>query len=827
MGARRSNVGNAYQVTTGGTSTSPPTGTGTGINNGGAAVWKYLSAVDFTTLQAHANGLASTPGQPVVALLWFSGGVVIAVSGTSILTLSGHTTSPTNTITYKCAPGESFKDVFVAAPTTPYAYSTSNGVCFQLPSSGSSPINYFNINDSNVIFDGIQFKNPVGTNSGGIFGGSGASVTVQNCILDGFAQASQATAINISGAGLLVANSLFVTRNTTASSAVVSTSGGTNTVVANNTFVHATLITGQHALDSGSNTTNGNCHSTNNIFFNYGSPYQSASGTPWLSTTCAFSAASFAGNAGTDAGGSVFGITGAATFVTFLTDLNPAFGASVLDVGTTDTTDIPAAIDAFGNSRPQGSAWDIGAVERLVGTTVTSDFIAALEILHGQNNRDIVLPVAFNLTVKRDTFKSIDWRATIVGNTAFRAEVLMQMPGLPNPWSQDFSSDFGIGPYSLDPIVPIEWRQGAPSATSDSLIAIEWGVSHSGSPIVGSGDSVFSLEIKATIPHLPNPFSQEFSGEFGLGPYTIDPIFPIEWSHSNFVGNVQVPIAFSASYRADHSVSLESNLSVRRDIQSTIEWRLSVSGIVSTSICAIEWRSPVVTDVLISSDRQTFVASSFGAPFDWRSSFQRDSVDHVEWRASLFRDMVLPVASTANVIQSWTSAVCWNMSLSAESKIPVNILSNMTSDIIVPVTWNINPLSASVIAPVEWNSSAAGGSVNPLPVEWKSTKRSDGIVEIETRMSFQREFILAVETPASARSTSAVSLEIMATATTAVSMPVEFGHGTISRAVDLIAALEFGAIVHRDSVLGIEYFKIRKDVGAKLEPDHWERDHEP
>jgi len=38
-------------------------------------------------------------------------------------------------------------------------------------------------------------------------------------------------------------------------------------------------------------------------------------------------------------------------------------GADCVDNGTTDTTDIPAAIDIIGTSRPQGSAWDIGCWE--------------------------------------------------------------------------------------------------------------------------------------------------------------------------------------------------------------------------------------------------------------------------------------------------------------------------------------------------------------------------------------------------------------------------------------------------------------------------------
>lgn len=44
-------------------------------------------------------------------------------------------------------------------------------------------------------------------------------------------------------------------------------------------------------------------------------------------------------------------------------DFRVKSGADLIDNGFTDTTDIPAAIDIVGTSRPQGSAWDIGCWE--------------------------------------------------------------------------------------------------------------------------------------------------------------------------------------------------------------------------------------------------------------------------------------------------------------------------------------------------------------------------------------------------------------------------------------------------------------------------------
>lgn len=51
-------------------------------------------------------------------------------------------------------------------------------------------------------------------------------------------------------------------------------------------------------------------------------------------------------------------------------DFKTKGGADLLDAGVTDSTDIPAANDIFQTSRPQGTAWDIGAHELAASGTV-------------------------------------------------------------------------------------------------------------------------------------------------------------------------------------------------------------------------------------------------------------------------------------------------------------------------------------------------------------------------------------------------------------------------------------------------------------------------
>ncbi len=121
LGQRCSNAGGAYQCTVAGNSTLAPTGTGSSIPSG-AATFKYLSAIDYTSLQAWANGLPATLTQPVVALVW-NHGPITTTAGVAFLNLGGHTTSTSNNITIQPAPGEGFASTLAANPSLPLAFS--------------------------------------------------------------------------------------------------------------------------------------------------------------------------------------------------------------------------------------------------------------------------------------------------------------------------------------------------------------------------------------------------------------------------------------------------------------------------------------------------------------------------------------------------------------------------------------------------------------------------------------------------------------------------------------------------------------------------------
>lgn len=450
LGDRRSNGSNAYQCITAGASTAAPTGTGSSINNGGAAVWKYLSSIDrpngdlrFSTSPV----IPATLTQPVLVYIW-NDGLISPAAGVQAIWLAGHTTTLTNTITVMPAPGDGFDATYLATPSTALAFNAANGVAIQCPASSTGSTNYIDIDDNNVIVRGLQIQDPNSASLSSLIGGAGANITVQKCIFDGFSQNSGAVLVQLEGGGLSFTNNLVIGRNTTLGGPIVQVGSITGVVVVNNTFVHLTNVFGQTVLDGASNPTSGSNIARNNIFINYTAPYQSAVTTCWLTDHSFYTAASFLSTSnGTDAGGSVYGITTAATFVAFSTDFNLKTGAAPLDAAVTDVTDIPTTDDMFGRSRPQGSAWDGGSAELAAAAYVAtlSDTVAtsagpstmfAASYSDTTATSDSLIPVSGVLgftTSLTNTATTSDLAQSVTGFSKFSSDLVVTLDSFTSP----------------------------------------------------------------------------------------------------------------------------------------------------------------------------------------------------------------------------------------------------------------------------------------------------------------------------------------------------------------------------------------------------------
>src|SRR5690349_9631511 len=114
VGQVRQNGSNAYRVITAGTSAASggPTGTGSNITDG-TVHWKYLAAVDYSSLPAWTAALvsASPLSQDYVGLVWNTD-VITTTVGTPFFDLTG-VNSNGHTITLTPASGEGFGDALL------------------------------------------------------------------------------------------------------------------------------------------------------------------------------------------------------------------------------------------------------------------------------------------------------------------------------------------------------------------------------------------------------------------------------------------------------------------------------------------------------------------------------------------------------------------------------------------------------------------------------------------------------------------------------------------------------------------------------------------
>jgi hypothetical protein len=351
---RCSTGGNAYQAINGGTSTSAPTGTAASVNNGGVCNFKWLSAIDYTTIQAWSNALPASLTDNVTALLWNDGLITIAAAG-QWLSISG-VTAGAFTILITCAPGESFRDV----PNVPLAYSTTNGVAVQAPATGTTS-QYVFIGPANVTFDGIQFKDPQSGTSNLIFAVGANGFVMQNCIVD-----TIAAAMFYSGSTVVFLNNLIISRFTAANMFNLDTTC-TGSMV-NNTCI-STVANSLECMKQ-LNSTASSLLSRNNIFIGFAVPLRAQNATSAIvvdhCATDQSSAAYTSPNSSftlLDNGNELFAQTASSIFISTTVDFRTKLGASVLDVGSTDTTHIPTATDIYRTLRPQGTLWDMGCYE--------------------------------------------------------------------------------------------------------------------------------------------------------------------------------------------------------------------------------------------------------------------------------------------------------------------------------------------------------------------------------------------------------------------------------------------------------------------------------
>jgi hypothetical protein len=300
---------------------------------------------DYSSLNAWTADTTNFPTDLVAANVAVVGLVTTSLFSTgTILTLSGHNTDSTHTITLMAAPGKGFRDN-PARFRTALNYNEANGVGIHSTVAGFAIV----LTDSNVTFSGLQLLNSNG-NSALECGPSPipTNFSLTNCIIR-----ANSTIHSCSLMGVTAANCLFILASGGGQETVLINGGGGN-------FYNCTTV----CLGGGNSNhwgADNQSISMNNCAM-FGAPNLTAGSTPgtWTWANCMSDTVTKADPA-TYVGAPVL-VTYANQFVdnTLATgDLRTKAGANLIGAGTVDLTH--AAADILGTTRVPTP--DIGAYQ--------------------------------------------------------------------------------------------------------------------------------------------------------------------------------------------------------------------------------------------------------------------------------------------------------------------------------------------------------------------------------------------------------------------------------------------------------------------------------
>lgn len=383
-GQRRSNGGNAYEVTVGGTSAGAggPSGTGSSIVDNGVT-WKYLSAIDYASLTAVNAAVAALTAAFTTTVqfkFWNDGQISAAggwggssVAAQPIYVPSGLGASIVNRLQFLCAPGESWADHGSIAINP----SASAGVLFSQTTASSFSM-FVYVQNPYVDFDGFQFTSA--DSAGGIFtniiynDAGNSDMRITRCLFDGYSYDAGAGALVHSDQGATATNTVFIERSSAGSTSATAAdldNGNVGGSIVNCTIYSPNNTTGRGVY---CNFTTGfvieNC-----VVIGPAAPIGGGFNGV-VSVNNAVSAANYSGSNVFSDTGSIFSQTAAATFSAPASDLRLKAGAPSINAGATAGGVYPdTANDVFGTARPQGASYDIGAFEYASAAAANSNFM--------------------------------------------------------------------------------------------------------------------------------------------------------------------------------------------------------------------------------------------------------------------------------------------------------------------------------------------------------------------------------------------------------------------------------------------------------------------
>jgi hypothetical protein len=295
----------------------------------------------YTTLALWEAGLPSTFGSDS-----YVGEIYNEGTEYGVLDIAGQTIG-SNTLTLKCAAGQSFRDHASAASNALF-YDASKGVAIN--GGATTATGTVRIQIANVTFDGLQIKNTAGGYNNRVVADfpNETGVVLQNSILEN----NQTGAVGITARKAALKNCLLVQYGSGgALNFAFGGSGDSVTVVRPGGSPSGTGVAGGYG---------GAAVLVNCAVFGFSTSFSSL-GSGLTST---YTATDGTAQAGT---GNVGSLTYTSQFVSTTNDFRLKAGASLIDAGATALT-----TDIIGQTRPTGSADDIGAWEYASGGATTS-----------------------------------------------------------------------------------------------------------------------------------------------------------------------------------------------------------------------------------------------------------------------------------------------------------------------------------------------------------------------------------------------------------------------------------------------------------------------
>jgi hypothetical protein len=452
---------------------------------------------------------------------------------------------------------------------------------------------------------------------------------------------------------------------------------------------------------------------------------------------------------------------------------------------------------------------------------LTNDRVAPLE-WGGSVQTDTISPIEFNTTRLFSPSVPVEWRSLFTRDTVVPTELnalAAWTPTAPVEWSAQPVFDASVpveftALRSADQVAPLELNMGP---RTDYIVPVDWG-----QPAQTSASITVPLEFVSRIFEF-RPADIDFGGG-KLFPTVV----PVEWRGS-------------AATTQDAVASIEWRGGFVADVVNPAEWRSTIYLNTDSNPFSGEFSNEFgpagnvlefsATTLVTHNDNVGWganVARSVIAPVELGASFSVSVLQPVEWRISVVRDIIAPIAiagSATGATGDANAPLSFSGGIVSDAFVISDFLTTKARNEDISATWITSAL-ANYVSSLE---VLAGGSADMFApndqlqqiavtkgsaIDWAFT----GVV-VDTVVAYESLRIRLSSTNVETYWTGLMlSPDIPAL--------VEWAQGTAVAIGDTNAPMEVLSLRTVDIVIDLERLFGRGSIGAALEPDEWEREHE-